>query len=521
MRFSRIVLITVTIFLGSVVMADPTDISQLFGPYLFTVDAGIINYRNGALPTANSLKLTQIQEIYNQSADYEDFLIRLNAKSPGIFERPALVHSSGSIQRSTLERPRVILHDAGLLMAFAEPAENAKRNVEILSYNPERGDYTAAEIIFEQGRKNFELNPATCAVCHGNSLRPVWLPYDLWPQNYGSFAGFTSSDAEENAFTNFLKTSNQTGVYKFLSQLRENDGRIAGNDRVTLLVKGLNTHALLLDLKKVKSTLWPYRYALIAAAKGCSDPDDYLDESSPLNSYLPLVLNNSAPAQYADVMASSAEVRQKKTTYLVRLYQSIFNSTVRNISAESRLDNESFIVGDLRYLLENMGFKYRSYQSSNGLFAYGISTPTNIGMDISTQMLELFPEVFAELKPRIQNLDGGLTWATFSCKQLKASSLKEWQTAGHETEKLTWPQLNDNRQEVSTFGRCIGCHTAESKGPAIPFDNRQKLKVWLQDPAHYAKMNDLIDSGEMPKKYDLTVAEKASLKQVLSIILKD
>jgi cytochrome c553 len=508
-------------FPASVVIADPTDVSQLFGPYLFTVDAGMVNHRNGALPTVNSLKLSQIQEIYNESADYEDFLIRLNAKAAGVFERPALVHSSGSIQPSTLERPRVILHDAGLLMAFAEPAENAKRNVEILSYNPERGDYTAAEIIFEQGRKNFELNPGKCTVCHGNSLRPVWLPYDLWPQNYGSFAGFTSSDAEENAFTNFLKTSNQTGVYKFLSKIRDDDGRIIGNDRVTLLVKGLNTHALLQDLKKVKTTLWPYRYALIAAAKGCSDPEDYEDESSPLNSFLPLALNNSASAQYSDVMANSVSVRLKKTTYLSQLYQSIFNTTVRNISAESRLDNESFTLGDLRYLLENMGFKYRSYQSSNGMFAYGISTPTNVGMDISTQMLELFPEVFAELKPRIQNLEGGVTWATFSCKQLKAASLKEWQSVEQEVQNLNWPQLKDNRQEVSTFGHCIRCHTAESKGPAIPFDNRARLKTWLQDPAHYTKINDLIDSGEMPKKYNLTMAEKASLKQVLSIILKD
>lgn len=502
-------------------MADSTDVAQLFGPYLFTVDAGLANYRNGALPTATSLKLPQIQEIYNQSADYEDFLIRLNSKYPSVFERPALVHSSGSIQSSTLERPRVILHDAGLLMAFAESAENAKRNIEILSYNPERGDYTAAEIFFEQGRKNFELNPGKCAVCHGNSLRPVWLPYDLWPQNYGSFAGFTSSDAEETAFTNFLKTSNQTGVYKFLSQVRESDGRIIGNDRVTLLVKGLNTHALLQDLKKVKTILWPYRYALIAAAKSCSDPESYKDESSPLSSFLPAALNNLAPEQYVDVKANSVVVRQIKTAYLTQLYQSIFNSTVRNISAESRLDNESFIIGDLRYLLENMGFKYRSYQSSNGLFAYGISTPTNIGMDISTQMLELFPEVFAELKPRIQNLDGGLTWAIFSCRQLKAASLKEWQTTGQEALKFTWPQLNDNRQEVSTFGRCIGCHRADSKGPAIPFDNRQKLKAWLQDPARYTKINDLIDSGEMPKKYDLTAAEKTSLKLVLSIILND
>lgn len=518
---ARILFIAVSILIGLVAQAEPTDVSQLFGPYLFTVDAGIANYRNGALPTANSLKLTQIQEIYNQSADYEDFLIRLNTKSPGVFERPALVHSSGSIQPSTLERPRVILHDAGLLMAFAEPAENVKRNVEILSYNPERGDYTAAEIIFEQGRKNFELNPAKCAVCHGNSLRPVWLPYDLWPQNYGSFAGFTSGAAEENAFTQFLKTSNQTGVYKFLSKLRESDGRIIGNDRVTLLVKGLNTHALLQDLKKVKTTLWPYRYALIAAAKSCSDRESYKDESSALNSFLPEALNNSAAAQYTDVMADSVQVRQKKTAYLVQLYQTLFQSKVKNIDIESRLDNESFTVGDLRYLLENMGFKYRSYQSSNSLFAYGISTPTSVGLDISTQMLELFPEVFAELKPSIQNLDGGVTWAMFSCKQLKAASLKEFQTAGQEAAKLTWPRLNDSRQEVSTFGRCIGCHTAESKGPAIPFDNRQRLKVWLQDPAHYAKINDLIDSGEMPKKYDLTVAEKASLKQVLSIILKD
>ncbi len=502
--------------LVSFIFTIDVNAQELYSKYAFKINPDNYKYSNQSLPSETSLKLSDIQNIFKQSENYENFLQILNVQAPQIFEEPVLVHSSGSIQKSTFKRPRTILHDSGIMLAFSEPENSTTRHIEILSYNTQLASFSATELVFEGDQKKINSNPQSCNVCHGESLRPIWLPYDIWPQNYGSFAGLFSSGREKEEFIKFLQTSNQVGVYKFLKKITREDGsQLKGGDHFTLLTRGLAQHSLHKELSNHLNIIKPFKYALIAAAKGCSNAQ-YYQNGDLITHSLPEELNLETTYNWAEIQKTTIENRQNKTKHLLQFYKRIFQTDMSKlVDAEPRLDEETFPISETRYILENMGFAYKSLQMSNGMFQYAMSSPSNIALDASTQIVELFPDVFLELKPNIQS-NYGLNWAMWDCGSLKTASLNEL-TKNNIT---TWPQLNDKRR-VSTFGLCVGCHTADSKSPFIPFDTNEGLKKWLRTELNYKKIIETIDSGRMPKNYLLTSAERQNLKNVLTMIMDD
>jgi hypothetical protein len=436
-----------------------------------------------------------IDEIVARSTDYEDFLKRL---PPELFNAPVLIHASGSLQASSLERPRAILYGAGALISLSEPANTKKRTVEILRYND--GDFSALEITFDGRTKTTDASGRTCTACHGEALRPVWFSYDLWPTMYGSFAGLTSSDKEKAALANVLKS--REGVYKYLRDVQDESGKIRGNDNLTILISNMLHGALAKSLSRAKAPLMPWRYALMAAFKGCSGDSSIGASGIPITEFVPPGLRSRLPLDASVLHKSMQQTRVRKTALQAERYRVLFGSSYKNLDIEPRLDIEIFPIADTRYLLESFGFSLRPYQMTNGLYDYSMSLPTNFPLDWSAQSVRLFPEVFKELKPSVTP---GITWPSFDCKDLKKRSLAELANV------TTLPVLESGEREVAPMARCISCHAVGGKAPAIPFDDSMAFAKWMRTDDHYDELVDQVSSARMPKNAILSADERASL----------
>lgn len=435
-----------------------------------------------------------VEEIAARSTDYEDFLKRL---PPRLFSAPVLVHASGSLQASTLERPRAILYGDGTLISFSEPANTKTRTVEVLRYDD--GEFSALEITFDGRTKTTDASGRTCTACHGESLRPIWFSYDLWPTMYGSFAGLTSSDKEKTALAGVLKS--REGVYKYLRDVQDETGKVRGNDNLTMLISNMLHGALAKSLSRAKAQLQPWRYALMAAFKGCSGDSSIGASGLPITEFVPPELRARMPLDAAAIHASMRQTRARKTALQARRYRALFGSDYKTLEIEPRLDIEVFPIADTRYLLESFGFSLRPYQMTNGLYDYSMSLPSNFPLDWSAQSVRLFPEVFNELKPSISP---GITWPSFKCEDLKKRSLAELATV------TTLPVLESER-DVAPMARCISCHATGGKAPAIPFDDSTAFAKWMRTDDRYDKLVDQVSSARMPKNAVLTADERASL----------
>lgn len=444
------------------------------------------------------------------SGGYEAFLKSLSNASPELFRSPVLVHTTGSLQPASFERPRAILYDGTTLLAFSEPKTETDRNVEVLKFDPASATFSALEILFStDGKVKIDTSGTTCRACHGEALHPIWLSYDMWPNAYGSFAGIMVTNQEQTEFSKFLSESSKTGVYAYLSELKDDTQKLNGSDNMTMVIFNMMMRALLKPLTKAHDQLEPWRYALIAAFKGCSDKDN-VGGGLAAPSYLPARLQALMLRSYADTVATSKAARLKKTSLLTNIFKTRLNEVPSEIAkVESRLDNETFVLADSRYLLENFGFSFAPFQTSNGSYELSIALPSNVSFALSTNMVQIFPSVFKELKPEIQDTgDNEDSWALFDCRQLQTASLKA-------LAKETILPVLPVEDRVSPMSRCVSCHVAGTvaDAPAIPFDNSHELRTWLNTNKNSAE--EEISSGRMPKNATLTVAERASLLAAL------
>lgn len=196
-----------------------------------------------------------------------------------------LMHSSLSLQGSSYEAPRAILHtaDAKLIVAFnGAPEQRGFDDLEITQFNQ-------AEKVFEYFTITFprtgstkpvfsEKNPERCLSCHrAPDPRPNWEPYPVWPGAYGG--GDEDQRKEAPYWESFIARAKTDLRYSHLifNALQPIDAMSElRNTRFTTAVSWLNFERLARQMV-ASPEYWRVRHA-VAATLGCrhTRPEDVI-----------------------------------------------------------------------------------------------------------------------------------------------------------------------------------------------------------------------------------------------------
>lgn len=467
------------------------------------------------------LFIEDLERDKDQFQSYSQFLAYLQRIAPEIFQRPVLVHSSGSLQYSSFQRPRTILFGRGVVFAFSEPPHTNVRRVEMLELNPNTYKFGAHEIEFaEQGGVSIHRSPQVCIACHGVDKRPLWEPYDVWPKIYGSHTGLFLSEQETDKYREYVSQTEKVGIYALLPNTPwARDLRIHSNDSFVTYLNSLNNLRMVRNWQD-NSQLRPFRYALTAFANGCTS-DQFSSTNTKLydvKDFIPDNLLNTTSLTYQDLKEVLSERRQQLFVNLQSHYADLFDNFRPNLEITHRLDWEVDLVTGMSLVLENMEVPWRSFLMSHGENHMSIQVPSNLAMDLGGFMSVYDIALAQELMPQDVSQFGIRGGLHYDCQKLSSRSLAELNNSA-----VTWrlnPQsrLNDVSPAVS---RCVSCHSMKATrrdNPFIPFHNTQWLKTWLRQDNNEPKLEEMVVSGRMPKGSRLNEEEKAALLAALKSI---
>lgn len=513
-------LILTLLALSTLLEARPQDFTA-FGPRL----GADYRFDMSAFLPADRLRLQELQERMAGLQSYEEFLDFLAARRPSLFENPVFIHDSGSLQYADREHPRVILFGDGLMLAFAEDPRSDERAVEVIAFNGKAFEF--AELKFVQAGASFQKDPKNCQSCHGVNGKPLWDPYDFWPNAYGSAIARFKTDAEKKAYDAVRLNPMKKGIYarvQFPVPPANNNTGMDGIETFTQYVTQLQIFASLQRWQTEAS----FRHmvpALLAVLNQCAAYENDQDAARQLATFFPpawkSVIETGFPAWHQKVKGD----RKRFIDYQVARYQKLFptGKTVFPIDHE-RLAGESLTTAQLFFVLELAGINTRDFAMSQGLNPYMLSVPSNLDFDLGTDFTLVAQDLFQKLKPAFSNGGGyGYTWTVFDCRKLQDESLQRLQNV-----KVAAPSLTNFPTAPTVFGECMTCHSvdASKRGiPEIPFDRTGALRDYLK-AENNAGLNKILErigktgAGQMPPYRSLKASERDELSRNLEQIAR-
>lgn len=161
----------------------------------------------------------------NQVKNIEEALKVLSEKYPDYMKLHTLMYDSFSLHESSFQEPRAIVFGprADFILTFNGGLHRRAGNaLETMQFDETTGKFEFREIEFKTPLKNettsmlkegdivFEndafkytkANPQKCATCHGQSARPIWETYFLWPGAYGGHDDILTSLFNKNETKN-------------------------------------------------------------------------------------------------------------------------------------------------------------------------------------------------------------------------------------------------------------------------------------------------------------------------------
>ncbi len=193
-------------------------IFETYGKELKPIDFYLFFGRKEVSPTIFPKGALKYQDIKSWKFNtYEEFLDQLNFHKPQFYENEVLIHSSSSLQPSSLDAPRVLLFGEGVVMAFSEEKSLEERRVEMVEFDRKEARFIPREIKFDGEQVTFNDQPTSCRACHGQPFRPIWNPYDFWARAYGSRIGRLGSDQELAAYHHYFE-DRSSGIRRFLKK---------------------------------------------------------------------------------------------------------------------------------------------------------------------------------------------------------------------------------------------------------------------------------------------------------------
>jgi hypothetical protein len=525
---SRICVFLISLTMHQVGWADPARNSLQISPnYQLSLDR---------LMTRDPLSLEQIGHLVASSENYDDFIKRLGLKAPELFENAVILHHSASLQHASFENPRVLLFGRGTVLGFSEDPNKKERVVELLAFNPSDSRFKPAEIEFLPGKKpTLKNNPKECGACHGlgDEFRPLWQPYDVWPNAFGARAGVffgikqdSGNRDEEKAYKRFIQNDSLTGIYASIAgrpSLTPRFGKslqLEGNTDFTQYISSFNFLKMMTILKNEFKQDNPFRYALLAGLNGC-----ILNEKKPghkglsVEDFIPTSIISKMPLKHQDILSDTIQARKEMMERFISQYGHYFVGTNEDFSFTQRLDFENGIIGNARFILENLGIEWSRFTLSMGENLYSMAVPTILSGELGTAFRAFSLDIFLELMPKIQIQDGGskseYTWAFFDCEKLAKKSREALTNSAITFRPLPAIDKRTSGSGLAPMARCVQCHAVKKQGPYIPFDDGVELQKWLRQKKHLEKTITRIRSGSMPLDSQLSTEEREALELAL------
>ncbi|MBX3016249.1 MAG: hypothetical protein KF767_00050 [Bdellovibrionaceae bacterium] len=416
---------------------------------------------------------------------YETFIDELLRQAPALRENHILIHHSESQQLSSLTHPRVILFGGGMAFGLADDPRQEERRVEIMQVDPKTYTISMHEIVFHESGPEFVEKPTSCAACHGQNPKPLWNPYDFWPNTFGSAIGFVGTSEETRAYQE---------IYARRAELPSLRGLKLGAkiSQDTENVTAFTQYAHQINLGRFSAqNLGPasgiddFADPLIAVFSYCAADRYQKANHEKLREFFhpddAKLLPDLRPIE-TDMIASRGHFKN----FLDRMQERIFPSGEVKFKVDhSRLADETGTLAQIRYVFELAGVDATNLTTSLIANDTLISAPSNTPIDFLGSFYEARPDLFKNVKLVPVDLnDGRKSWMRADCESLKAKSRK---IRRRFASTRAWTEFKTDAPMRPVISRCAKCHVeglgdAFNPAPTIPFDQPAKLATLLQAP---------------------------------------
>lgn len=511
---------------GSVSFAQIDDQNGLsFLRYLYQYKDNQISSRGvfaQSVPSFNEIRRDQFR--FN---NYEQFLDYLLSEVPSLKRNFVLLHHSSSLQQASFEHPRIMMFDGGMVFAVSEHPGNGEKRVEILETNPADYSISMREIVFAAGGVRFNPKPQACVACHGQPAKPLWDPYDFWPNAFGSSVGSYSTTAERDFYQALLTKAPQSPTLSRLQMLPKIDlGGSEENTAFTQYIHQINIGRWMNEALKGRD-LESIRYPLLTVLGGCFS--EYPLPSFPERREKLLATFRKLPSadrieqldrMFADIGAARARFKKYQDGLLLNYMP---NPTYIMRTDHERLIGEVSDLAMIRWLLDLAGVNAANISTSLIANDYLIGTPSAFFLDMLNVLFEVRPDLFQDIALGTQNLGTGRSsWLAVDCDQLKEKSLSAVRA---DFSPAVWRNSRSIHREQPVISRCAKCHTegANPLAPPIPFEDASRLAQRIRDLQDRLgeKILERIqarDTRQMPPGQPLSDEEMNAMKEFIGVV---
>jgi hypothetical protein len=463
----------------------------------------------------------------NKFSNYTEFVSYLFNEAPTLRNQFVLLHQSASLQIASKTHPRVIVFGGGKVFTFSEHPENKQLSVEMMEIDEGSRAVNLREIKFGKDGVIFDRSPQSCTACHGSPAKPVWDPYDFWPNAFGSISGGAAGRDEIRAYNAIRETSHQSPILSVLN-LPEQPNLVDEQINTFTYILG-QTHFYNWWKRKLakfppRSNLNGYRYALLSALNLCQHQSGREGFEHERNSIFELFstspLTHNEKDQLDLIFATIISDRRTFKDFLESTYGLLFpNHDVDFTFFRSRLElqNESQTHAFAYWILDMMGVDTSDLSTSLFKNNYLVSMPTSFPLDLLTVLYDVRPDLFFDLTVESRDLyTGQNSWLKLDCDQLKELA------RGQDVVKTEsqWLAPFQVRMSQPVINRCAKCHVegVNPLAPRIPFnDSRlmaQRLRSTDLGQAIMWRVQ-AIGKDQMPPEHPLTDEEKYALRSYL------
>lgn len=433
--------------------------------------------------------LETIQKDLEKFKSSEEFLDYLIKAKPSLKSDFVILHHSQSLQNASPQSPRIILFGGGAAYAFSDDL-NKKNKVEMLYADPQTYQISLAEIEFQNGQSNLHVNPQVCLTCHGSPAKPLWNPYDFWPNAIGSSIGIVSSEQEKEIYNKLFQTKETSPILSRLNLSSAFDFNSEDITAFTQYISIINMGRWInQSIKNDDANFKKYFLLLGQVLSSCHFQNNLqvpplgLQNLDYLNQYFDLSDLSQQKDLYVKIESDVSQSRQFFKRSLDHDFNEFFPNPQYLMKIDhARLQSEVQTLAQIQWILALANINSGNLTSSLVYNDYLITTPSFWPIEFLTSLYELRPELFTDVQLETLDLGSGQKrWIRFKCDQVfKTNKI----LVPEKPADLFWSSYQDDKKIQPVISRCSRCHSSLERDvdtvPFIPFDNPDRLADLLK-----------------------------------------
>lgn len=398
-----------------------------------------------------------------------------------------LMYSSGSTQLAAFNKPRVLLFtsDARFILAFNDiPDARGRRRLEVVQFRDDLDTFEFYDIRFnadpaapDKGAFFSEKNPFICSKCHYDDMRPNWDPFPITIGAFGSSDDrIFQGSKEDEGFRDYIR-ANDREPYKYLASLKVVEEPGGVSYRLSSLPnRTFGTALNKLNLRRIRRILMdnPHYNSIRYAISAALDPHC----SATFGGFVSSTALRSSEAAFEESCAFTLRRRHQYARDLRRSAAQFAGVEPHRMADPAPLlEKDDRQTGALRFLVEgpmrsSMLDWAMTREADSFIFTAAEQGIDSLGQMLRADLLKDHPELVSMQSEAF-------------CQELAMLGRKA--LAGNEGSSDKMEVFN----ESELLSSCMGCHTGEAPvGPALPFDQPERLKLSLLKPMPYSRAPD-------------------------------